>query len=84
MSSIKSKTRKNDNDELSEYFQNAEIIICQESNATLEKTIRFKTRNNIKEKIFNHEFNKNDVVDYTTLVEKKWTKNKNLGIKRKY
>ena len=39
MSSIKSRRRKNDDDELSEHSQNAEIVVRQESNATLEKTI---------------------------------------------
>ena len=37
MSSIKDKRRKNDENELSEHFQNAEIVIHQESNATFEK-----------------------------------------------
>ena len=39
MSSIKNRRRKNDDDELSKHSQNAEIVIRQESNATLEKTI---------------------------------------------
>ena len=39
MSRIKDRRRENDDDELSEYFQNAEIIIRQESDAILEKTI---------------------------------------------
>ena len=39
MSSIKGKRRRNKNDELSEYFQNAKIVIRQKSNAILEKTI---------------------------------------------
>ena len=70
MSSIKDKRKKNDDDELSEHFQNAKIVIRQESNAILEKTIQFETRNDNK-KIFSHEFNENDAVDYTALVEKK-------------
>ena len=37
MSSIKDKRRENDGDELSEHLQNAEIVIRQESDATLEK-----------------------------------------------
>ena len=81
MSGIKNRRRKNDDDELSEHSQNAEIVIRQESNAILEKTIRLETRNN-NEKIFNHEFNENDVVDYTALVEKKRARNKNLKIKK--
>ena len=39
MSGIKNKRKKNDDDKLSEYPQNAEIIIRQESNATLKKRI---------------------------------------------
>ena len=39
MSSIKGRKRRNDDDELSEHFQNAEIVIRQESDAILEKTI---------------------------------------------
>ena len=39
ISSIKDKRKENDDDELSEHFQNAEIVVCQESNITLEKTI---------------------------------------------
>ena len=83
MSGIKDRRRENDNDELSEHSQNAEIVVRQESNATLEKAIQFKTRND-NEKTFNHEFNENDAVDYTALVEKKRARNKNLKIKREY
>ena len=36
------------------------------------------------EKNFNHEFSKNDTVDYTALVEKKQARNKNLKIKKEY
>ena len=39
MSGIKYKKRENDDNELSEHFQNAEIVIRQESNIILEKTI---------------------------------------------
>ena len=83
MSSIKSRKRKNDDDELSEHSQNTETVICQESNVILEKTIQFETRND-NEKIFNHEFSENDAVDYTALVEKKRAQNKNLKVKREY
>ena len=39
MLSIKNRKRKNDNDELSEHLQNEEIVIRQQSNVILEKTI---------------------------------------------
>ena len=39
MSDIKNKERKNDDDELLKYFQNAKIVIRQESNITFEKTV---------------------------------------------
>ena len=39
MSSIKDKKRKNDDDKLSKHSQNAEIVIRQELDITLEKTI---------------------------------------------
>ena len=83
MSNIKNKRKENDNNELSKYFQNAEIAIRQESNIIFEKTIQLKTRDN-NEKTFNHKFSRNDVVNYTALVEKKRARNKNLTIKRKY
>ena len=83
MSGIKDRRRKNDDNELSEHSQNAEIVIRQESNVPLEKTIQFKTKND-NEKIFSHEFNENDTVDYTALIEKKRARNKNLKIKREY
>ena len=83
MSSIKNKRRKNDVDELSKHSQNAKIVVCQESNATLEKTIQSETKNDNK-KISNHEFSKNDAVNYTALVEKKRARNKNLKIKKEY
>ena len=70
MSNIKDRKKRNDGDELSKHFQNAEIVIRQESEATLEKTIQSEIRKN-NEKTFNHEFSKNDVVDYTAFVEKK-------------
>ena len=70
MSGIKDRRKKNDGDKLSEHFQNAKIVICQESDITLEKTTQSETRNENK-KIFNHEFSENDAVDYTALVEKK-------------
>ena len=83
MSNIKNKKRKIDDDELSEHSQNAEIVIHQESDAIFEKIIQSETRNNNK-KISSHEFNENDVVDYTALVEKKRAQNKNLKVKREY
>ena len=39
ISDIKDKRRKNDDGKLSEYFQNAKIVVRQESDAILEKTI---------------------------------------------
>ena len=83
ISSIKDRKKRNNDDKLLKYLQNAEIVVRQESNATLEKIIQFKTRND-NEKIFSHEFSENDVVDYTALVEKKRARNKNLKVKRKY
>ena len=81
MSSIKDKKRKNDDDELSKHFQNAEIIVRQKSNAILEKTTQSEKKDD-NEKIFSHEFNENDAVNYTAFVEKKRARNKNLKIKR--
>ena len=83
MSGIKSKRRRNEIDELSEHSQNAEIVIRQESNAILEKTIQSETRND-NEKISSHEFSENDAVDYTALVEKKRARSKNLKAKKEY
>ena len=83
MSSIKNRKRKNDDDELSEHLQNAEIVICQESDATFKKITQSETRSDNK-KIFSHEFSENDAVDYIALVEKKRARNKNLKIKREY
>ena len=70
MSNIKDRRKNNNDDELSEYFQNAEIVIRQESDVIFEKTIQSETKDDNK-KIFSHEFSENDVVDYTALVEKK-------------
>ena len=81
MSSIKNKRKRNDDDELSKHFQNVEILIRQESNIILEKIIQAKTRND-NENLFNHKFSENDVVDYTALVKKKRTRNKNLKVKK--
>ena len=39
MSSIKDRKKRNDGGELSEHFQNAEIVVRQESDATLKKAI---------------------------------------------
>ena len=83
MSNIKGRSRKNNDDELSEHSQNAEIVIRQESDITLEKIIQSETNNDNK-KIFSHEFSENDVVDYTALVKKKRTRSKNLKVKREY
>ena len=76
MLGIKSKKRKNEIDEQSEYAQNAEIVIRQESNVIFEKITQSETRNN-NEKILNHEFSENDSVNYTAFVEKKWARSKN-------
>ena len=83
MSGIKDKKRKNDDDELSEYFQNAKFVVRQKSNIIIKKIIQFKTKDD-NEKNLNYEFSENNVVDYATLVEKKRARNKNLKIKRKY
>ena len=83
MSDIKDRRRENNDDELSKHSQNAKIVVRQESDATLEKTIQSETRND-NEKIFSHEFSENDIVDYTALVEKKRARNKNLKIKKEY
>ena len=83
MSNIKDRREKNDDKELSEHSQKEKIVIRQESNVILEKTIQLETRND-KEKTFNHEFSKNDAVDYIALVKKKRARNKNLKMKREY
>ena len=83
MSNIKDRRRENNDDKLSEYSQNTEIVVRQKSYATFEKTIQLETKND-NEKIFNHDFSENDVVDYTALIEKKRARNKNLKVKRKY
>ena len=83
MSSIKDRRRRNDDDELSEHSQDAEIVIRQESNAILEKIIQPETRNDNK-KTFSHEFSEKNAVDYTALVEKKRARSKNLKAKREY
>ena len=83
MSNIKDRKRKNDDGELSEHSQNTEIVIRQESNATLEKAIQSETRND-NEKTFSHEFSENNTVDYTAFVEKKRARSKNLKAKREY
>ena len=64
---IKNKKIKNDDDKLSEHFQNTKIVIRQESDIILAKIIQSKTRND-NEKIFSHEFSKNNTVDYITFV----------------
>ena len=83
MSGIKNKKRINDNDESSEHFQNAKFVVRQKSDIIIEKTIQSETKND-NEKDSDYKFSENDVVDYTTLVEKKRAQNKNLKIKRKY
>ena len=83
MSNIKDRKRRNDDDELWEHSQNAKIVIRQESDAIFEKTIQSETKND-NEKIFSHEFSKNDTVNYIALVKKERTRNKNLKIKREY
>ena len=83
MSDIKDRRRENDDNELSEHSQIVEIVVCQESYVILEKTTQFETRAD-NEKIFNYEFNENDAVDYTALVEKKRAQSKNLKVKKEY
>ena len=83
MSGIKDRRRKNDGDELSEHFQDAETVVRQKSNATLEKATQSETRND-NEKAFSHEFSENDAVDYIAFVEKKRARSKNLKAKREY
>ena len=39
ISSIKNRRKKNNDNKLSEHFQNAEIVICQESDVIFEKAI---------------------------------------------
>ena len=75
--------KKNNDDEQSKHFQNAEFVMRQKSNIIIEKTIQSETKND-KKKSLNYEFSKNDVVDYAALVKKKQARNKNLKIKRKY
>ena len=70
MSNSKDRREKNDDDELSEDSQNAEIIICQKSNIIFKTIFQSETRND-NEKPFNYRFNENDVVDYIVFVEKK-------------
>ena len=83
MLSIKDRKKENDDDELSEYSQNAEIVIRQKSDATFKKIIQSETKND-NEKIFNYEFNENNAIDYIALVKKKRARNKNLKVKREY
>ena len=83
MSGIKGRRRRNDDDELSEHSQNAETVIRQKSDITLEKATQPETRND-NEKAFNHEFSEDDAVDYTALVEKERAQSKNLEVKREY
>ena len=83
ISNIKGRKKRNDNDELSKHFQDAEIVIRQESNVILDKTIQFKTKDD-NEKTFSHKFSENDAVDYIAFVEKKRAQSKNLKIKREY
>ena len=83
MLNIKDKRKRNNDDKLSKHFQNAEIVVRQESNAIFKKIIQFETKDN-KKKIFSHEFNQNNIADYTAFVEKKRARNKNLKIKKEY
>ena len=83
MSSIKGRKRENDDGELSEHPQNAEIVIRQESDVILEKTTQPETKDDNK-KTFSHEFNEKNAIDYTALVEKKRARSKNLKAKREY
>ena len=83
MSGIKDRRRENDGGKLSEHPQNAETVIRQESNATLEKATQSETRDD-NEKALSHEFSENDAVDYTALIEKERARSKNLKTKREY
>ena len=83
MSNIKNKKRKNDDNEQSEHFQNAEFVTRQESDVIIEKTIQSETKDD-NEKNSDHEFSENDAVDYAALVEKKRARNKNLKVKKEY
>ena len=83
MSSIKDKRRENNNDELSEDFQDVEIVIRQELDTTLEKIIQSKMKNN-NQKTFSHKLSDNDNVNYIASIEKKRARNKNLKAKREY
>ena len=83
MSGIKDKKRKNDDDEQSEHFQNAEFVTRQKSNVIIEKTTQSETKDD-NEKNSDHEFNEDDVVDYVALIEKKRARNRNLKVKREY
>ena len=83
MSGIKDRRKENDDDELSEYSQDAEIVIRQESDAILEKTTQSEMKDDNK-KTFSHEFSENDAVDYTAFVEKKRAQSKNLKVKKEY
>ena len=83
MSNIKSKRKKNDDNEQSKHFQNAESVIHQKSNVIIEKIIQPETKDD-NEKSSNHKFSENDVVDYVALVEKKRIQNKNLKVKKEY
>ena len=83
ISNIKDRKKKNNDDELSKHSQNAEIVICQESDTIFEKIIQLEIKND-NEKIFSHEFSENDAVNYTALVEKKRAQSENLKIKKEY
>ena len=83
MSGIKNRRKKNDDDELSEHSQNAEIVIRPKSDVTFEKTIQSEMKDD-NEKTFNYKFNENDAVDYIALVEKKRARNKILNAKKEY
>ena len=83
MSGTKDRRRGNDDDELSEHSQDAETVVRQESDATLEKTTQSETRDD-NEETFSHEFSEKNAVDYTALVEKKRARSKNLKAKREY
>ena len=83
MLGIKNKRKRNDDNELSEHFQNAEIVIRQESNVMFKKTTQSETKDD-NERIFNYKFSENDAVDYIAFVEKKRARNKNLEVKKEY
>ena len=75
MSGIKGRRRGNDDGELSEHLQDAEIVVRQESDATLEKVIQSETKDD-NEEAFNHEFSEKDAVDWLHCARREETSTK--------